>query len=186
MLILGVELHDTGILSLFQHIFVCLQYRCFYLGLLITCSGSLLGLGQTALNGLEVFQLQLCINDFLVADGIDSTIHMGDIIILETAQYMDNRICLTDVSQELVSQSFALGSTFYQTRYIYNLAGGGNDASRMNQLCQFGESFIGNGNDTHIGFDCTEREIGCLCLGTAQTVEQSGFTHIGQSYNTTF
>ena len=75
----------------------------FNLCILITSSCSFLCLGQTTLDGLKVLQLKFCINDFLIANGVDGAIYVGDIIILETAQDMDDGIRLTNVAKELVS-----------------------------------------------------------------------------------
>ena len=44
---------------------------------------------------------------------------MNDIRILEASYHMDDGIHLTDVAQELVTQSFTLRSTLYQTCDIY-------------------------------------------------------------------
>ena len=103
LLVFALEFHDTSILSLLQNLFVSLQHSNLYLCIFIACSSSLLRLSQTTLNGFEVFQLKLCINDFLVADGVDGSIHMGDILIFETTQYMDDGIRFTNITQEFIT-----------------------------------------------------------------------------------
>jgi hypothetical protein len=80
-----------------------MEYGCLYLRVFITCSCSLLGLGQTALDGLEVLQLKLSIDNLFIADGVDSTINVGDILVLETTENVDDSISLTDVSKELIT-----------------------------------------------------------------------------------
>ena len=85
LLVLTVELHDAGVLTLLQHLLVSLQHRYLYLRLLVAGGGSFLGLGQTALNGLEVFQLQFGIDDFLVTNGVDGAVNVSDVLVLEAA-----------------------------------------------------------------------------------------------------
>ena len=74
---------------------------------------------------------------------------------------MDDGIALTDVAQELVTKTLALAGAFYQSGYIDYLNGGGNDSARMNQLGQFGQALIGNGDGSYVGFNGTEREVCC-------------------------
>ena len=171
---------------MFQHGLVGLEHGRLNLGFLVAGGSGFLLLAQARLDGLQVLELQFGIYDFLVAHGVDGPIHMGDVLILEAAQHVDDGIRLTDVAEELVAETLALARTFHESGDVYYLAGGGNDASGMHQLGQFGESLVGNGDHAHVGFNRTEGEVGCLCLGTRQTVEEGGFTHVGQSDNSTF
>ena len=99
---------------------------------------------------------------------------------------MDNGIGLADVSKELVSQALAARSSLDEARYVYYLARGRHYAARMNYFGKFRQALVGDGDDTHVGFYSTKREVCCLCLRTRQAVEQCGLAHIGQSDNTTF
>ena len=63
---------------------------------------------------------------------------MRDVIILKAAQHVDDSIRLTDVSEEFVTQSFTFRSSFHQSGNVHNLACGGYDAPRMDNLCQLG------------------------------------------------
>ena len=163
-LILGLKRYSAGRFALKQDVTVCIEHIAYYLGLLIAY-GSLLGhLLQTLVNGLKVLYLELCIDDFLIADRIDCSVHMCHVLIVKAAQHMYNCVALADVAQELVAQTFALAGAFYQSCYIDNLNGGGNDSARMNQLCQLGQTFIRNGYGSYVGFYCTERKVRCLRL----------------------
>ena len=99
---------------------------------------------------------------------------------------MDNGICLAYVGQEFVSESLALGGPFHQTGYVHYFHSGRNDALGGTHFHQAVESLVRNGDDAHIGLDSTEREIGRLSLGVAQTVEEGGFAHVGQPYYAAF
>ena len=74
-----------------------------YLSILIASSCSLLSLSQTTLDGLEVLQLEFSINDFLIADGVDGAIYVGDILVLKATEHMDDSIRFTDISKELIA-----------------------------------------------------------------------------------
>ena len=56
----------------------------------------------------------------------------------------------------------------------------------MDNLRQLVQPLVRNSDDTEVRLNRTEWEVGCLCLGTAQTVEKRGLADIRQSYYTTF
>src|SRR5574344_690400 len=99
---------------------------------------------------------------------------------------MNNSVSFTYISKEFVAKSFTFACTFYKSCYVHNLACGRYDTSRMNNLCQFGQSLVGNRGDTYVRFYCTEREVRCLCLSTGYAVEKSRFPYIRKAYYTTF
>ena len=99
---------------------------------------------------------------------------------------MNDGVGLADVAQELVAEALTLGSTLHQSGDVYNLAGGGHDASGVYYLGELCESFVRHGDHAHVRLDGAEGEIGCLSLCARQTVEQRRLAHVGKSYNTTF
>jgi hypothetical protein len=56
----------------------------------------------------------------------------------------------------------------------------------VNYFSKLRETLIGNGDDTHVRLDCTEREVGCLRLSVREAVEKGGLAHVRESYDTTF
>ena len=64
---------------------------------------SLTGSTQTALDGLQVLELQLEIDDLLVPHRVHTAVHMGDIGVIETAEYVQDSISLADIGQKLVA-----------------------------------------------------------------------------------
>ena len=86
-----------------------------------------------------------------VADRIYTSVYVCHVIVVEATEYMDNSVCLTDIGKELVSQSFTLTCTFYQSGDIYDFYGCRNNPLGMYQFCQRIQTFIGNGNYTYIG-----------------------------------
>ena len=98
LFVLRLELYHTGIFPLIQCLFVSLQYADLNFGVFVAGGSGFLRLGQAPLDSLQVFQLKLRIDDFLVADGVDGAVDVGDVIIFETAQHMDDGVRLADVS----------------------------------------------------------------------------------------
>ena len=187
LLVFCLESNRTGVLSLFQHFLICLQHSGFHLLVFVAGGSGFLRLGQLSLDGFQVFQLQFGVDDLLVFHGVHrGTSFAHHIIVVEAAQHMDDSIGFADVPEEFITESLALRRTFHQSGNVDNLARGGHDASGMNNLCQTGEPLVGHGDYAHVGLNRTEGEVSCLCLGTRQTIEKRGFSHIGQSHDTTF
>ena len=121
-LVLGFKLHCTSSLSLFEGFFVTTQHFVGELGILITAGLCLLlYLGDTGIDGFEVFKLQLKIDNLFISNRVDAAIDVCDIIVVETTQHMQYGIGLADIGQELVTQPLAFACTFYKTCNIDNL-----------------------------------------------------------------
>ena len=108
---------------------------------------------------------------------------MGDVAILEATQDVDNGVRSADVAEEFVAQTLALRGTLYKTCDIDNLNCGGDDALRLVNFGQTNQTLVGYGDDTHVGFDGAEGEVGCLCLCIRQTVEKGRFADVRQTHN---
>jgi hypothetical protein len=111
---------------------------------------------------------------------------MYDVAVIEATQHMDDSIAFANIGKELIAQAFALAGTLYKAGNINYIAHSGNDSARMNQLGQFGESFIGHTYLPHLSIYGTKREICSLSLSAAQTIKKCRFAHVGQSYYTCF
>ena len=186
---LVVVLRDdgAGALSLFQGILVAEQEFVLYLcSLVATHLGYFLYALDAVFHGFEVFQLQLCVDDFLVAYGVHRAVHVDDVAIVEAAQHVDDGVALADVAQELVAESFTFAGALHQSGNVYDVTHGGYDTPRVNQLGELRQSFVGYGHLSHLGVDCTEREVCRLCLCAAQAVEKSGFSYVGKAHDTSF
>ena len=186
LFLLRVEFHGACVLSLLQGCLISLEHTHFHLGVFVSCLCHLLLLAQSRLYGLQVFELQLGVDYLLVAHGVYRSVHVCDVVVVETAQHVDDGVGLTDVSEEFVSESFALACSLHESGDVYYLAGSGNDASRMNYLGKLSKSLVRYCDYAHIRLDCTEREVGCLCLSIRKAVEKSGLAHVRESNDTTF
>ena len=184
LLVLAFKLHAARTLALEQRLAVGSEDGILRLGVLVaTHLGNLLHALHAVLHRFKVLELQLRINDLLVAHGVDRTVDMDHIAVVKAAQHVNDGIRFADVAQELVAEALALRCSLYQTCNVDNLDRGGHDASGMDQLGQLGETLVGHGDDTHVGLNGAEWEIGRLCLGITQAVEQGGLAHIGQTHN---
>ena len=123
-----------------------------------------LRLCNAALDGLEILDQQLIVDDLLVADGIHRAVDMGYIIVVEATQHVDNGICLADIGQKLVAEAFAFASAFDQSGDVDDLHRGRNDASRIAHLDKACQAVVGDGDDSHIRLYGAEGEVGRLRL----------------------
>ena len=165
LFILRVKGYCAGTLSLDEGLVVLTEHIQLQLGLLVTPSGGLLlHLLNTLFNGLQVFDLQLSVNDFLVTHRVHTAVNMGHIVVVEAAQHMDDGITLADVSQEFVSQSFTLRGPLHQTGNVHNLHRSRDNPTWVDKFSQAVKPLIGDCDDTNVWFDGAEREVGCLSL----------------------
>lgn len=120
----------------------------------------LLGFGYSGLDGFEVFELELVVDNLLVAHGVDAAVHVGDVVIIETAQDVQYGICFSDVGEEFVAETFAAAGAFDQAGDVYDLDGGGDYRARIAHFHQACQTVVRNGDDADVGLDGTERKIG--------------------------
>ena len=90
-----------------------------------------LHLGDTAVYRFQILDLKLIVNDLLITDRVYTSVHVHDIIVVEATQYVQDSVCLTDISQELIAQSLAFTRSFHQSGDIHDLYGGGDHSLRM-------------------------------------------------------
>ena len=99
---------------------------------------------------------------------------------------MQHGIGGADVAQELVSEALTLAGPPNEPGNVHNLDHCWDDLLGVDQSVDFIESPIGNRHDAHIGLNRAEGVVGALCSSCSQSVEQGGFAHIGETYNTGF
>ena len=146
---------------------------------LVAALGRLLALVDAPLHHLNVRHHQLQIDDVNVPQGIGGALHVGDVGILKAANHMDNGISGTDVAQEFVAQTLALGGPLHQSGNVYKLNDRRGDLLGIVKLGQPVQPLIRHGHHTHIGVNGAERVVvrGNPRIGNG--VEQGGLSHIG-------
>ncbi len=93
--------------------------------------GALAELDDAALEAVEIGQHQLRFDRFGVRHRIDAAFDMGDVVVLEAAQDVDDGIDLADVGEELVAETFALGGAAHEAGDIDEGDAGRNDLFRL-------------------------------------------------------
>ncbi|MNV68760.1 hypothetical protein D3C71_1616310 [compost metagenome] len=99
---------------------------------------------------------------------------------------MNNRIHLTDMSQELVPQALTLAGALHKTGDIDKFESGGHYPVGSYNLGQLLETLVRHFYYAHIGINGAERVIGGFRPGLGNCIEQRRFAHIGQPDNTCF
>ena len=107
--------------------------------------------------------------------------HIG---VVETADDVNNGVCLAYVLQELVSKPFTLRGALYETGDVDELDDGGKGTFGLNNLREFLESFIRYLHHSHVGFDGAEGVVGSFGFCSRQRVEQGGLANVWKSDNT--
>src|SRR6187402_3509458 len=67
------------------------------------------------LDGIHVLEDKLGVNDLDIACWVDRTVNVYDIRIIKAPDYMQDRINITDMREELVAKSFARCCAFDKT-----------------------------------------------------------------------
>ena len=106
---------------------------------------------------------------------------MNHVVIGKTAHHVHGGVGFTDVGQELVTQAFAFGSTRDQTGDVYKFHHGRQNALGVHDLGQILQTLVRNFDHTDVRFDGAEGVVFSRNAGFGQSVEQSGFTNVGQA-----
>ena len=185
LLLLTLDGDATRRAPLLQRLFICLKHTELHLRSLISAGlGSLLRLRQSTLHSLQILDLQLIIDHLHIAHRVHSRVDMSDIIIIETAEHMDDGIRLADISQELIAEALTLRGPLHEPGDVDDLHRSRDHRPGVAELHEASQTIIGHRDHTHIRFNSTEREISRLCLRIAKTVKESGLADIGQPHDT--
>ena len=111
---------------------------------------------------------------------------MYNIVVVEATEDMDDGVGFADIAKELVAKSFTLGGSFYKTCNVNDLNCRRNDFGSVDHRGKDCQTFIGYGDDTHIGFYGAKREVSALGFGVAQAIEEGRLSHVGQTHNAAF
>ena len=105
------------------------------------------------LEGLQVRQREFGVDRLDVGDRIDLAGDMDDVVIVEAAHDMRDRVGLADVGEELVAQSFAFRGAGHQARDVHELDRCMQHALRVHDRRELIQARIGQFDDPHIGLD---------------------------------
>ena len=108
--------------------------------------------------------MEFGVDDFLVAHGVDGAVHVGDVVVVEAAEHVQDGIRLADVGEELVAQSFTLAGSLDESGDVDDFHRRGDDSSRVDQFGEFVQPLVGDGDDADVGLNGAEGEVGSLRL----------------------
>ena len=111
---------------------------------------------------------------------------MGDVGIVKATHHMRHGIYLANVFEELIAQTFAVGSALNETCNVHETDGCRRRLLGIIHLVQNVQAFIGNGHYAHIGFNGAEGEVGRFCSGLGDGIKEGALAHVGQAHNADF
>src|SRR5260221_12903144 len=117
-----------------------------------------------------------------VADRVDRALDMHDVVVVEAAQDLRDRIDLADVAEELVAEPLALRGAAHQARDVDEFELGRDDLGRFGEAGAHRKALVRHRDPPDIGFDRAERVIRRLGRGgRGQRVEQGRLADIRQA-----
>ncbi len=152
------------------------------LRLLVALRGLLGEGGDALLEAFEVGEHQLGLDRLGIGDRIDLVVDMLDVVVLEAAQHMDDRVDLADVAEELVAQPLALGGAAHEAGDVDEGELGLDLLRRARDLLQLVEPRIGDRDIAHVRLDRAEGIVGRLRRGgLRQSIEERRLAHVGEA-----
>ena len=147
--------------------------------------GHLLQFFQPLFHALYIGEEQLSLDGVDIAQRVYGAVHMGDVVILKTADHLDDGGAFADIGQELIAQSFALAGAAHETGNINEIHAG---MDGLFGLCLGGQGVHARVRHSHrslVGLDGAEGIVGGLgILSLGQGIEEGGLAHVGQPDDT--
>src|SRR3990172_2961032 len=125
---------------------------------LVSCLCPSFRVARFLFNGLKILQDEFRFYDFNVTLGIDSSIYVNNIRVVETTDDMGNRVDVADVGEKLISKPFSFAGTLHKAGNVNELDGRWDDFWRSIDLCQTVNPGIGNRHNTDVRVDSTKRD----------------------------
>ena len=142
------------------------------------------GLGG-AVHGLlghrEVGERQLGVDDVDVRNRVDASGHVHDVVVVEAAHHVRDRVGLADVREKLVAETLALRGAGHQAGDVDELDGRRQDLLGVRDIGQQREARIGHGHHADVGIDGAERVVLGRDLRARERVEKRGLAHVGEA-----
>lgn len=135
---------------------------------------------NTALEHLHIRENQLKVDRLNVPQRVDAALDMDDVVVLETAYHVDDRVHLTDVGQEFVAETFAFARALHQASNVDEFDHRRGHLDRIVQLRELVEPLVRHAHDPDVRIDGAERIIGALRSCVGDGVEQGGLADVRQ------
>lgn len=149
--------------------------------LLLLEAGLLLEARDLLLDGLQVREDQLRVDRLDVVLGRDLAVDVDDVLVLEGADDLADRVRLADVREELVAQALTLGSAAHDARDVDEVDRRREDLLGAEDLRELAEAGVGDADHAHVRLDRGERVVGRQHVVLGQGVEQGRLADIRQA-----
>src|SRR5690606_38349816 len=116
-----------------------------------------------------------------VGDRIDPAGDVDNVVVLEAAHHVADRIDLADVGEELVAQPFATGGAGDQPGDVDELHRGRDDLLRVDDPGERVQPRIRHRHDADIGLDGAEGEVGRGDARLGQRIEEGRLADVRQA-----
>jgi hypothetical protein len=159
-----------------------LHKEVLHLKRLATTAGLLLVVLERLLSELDVLDAQLVADDLQVTDGVDVTLNVNDLSIVEATHDLEDGIDGANVGQERVSETSTSRSTTGQTSNVVDGKVGRDAGLGLVLLAKPVEALIGHDDTRLLGVDGSVGEVGRVtecALGNG--LEQRRFTYVGET-----
>ena len=157
------------------------------LGLLVAALGLLLHRDDAPLEAFEVGQHQLGLDRVDVGQRIDAALDMGDVVVLEAAHDMGDRVAFADIGEELVAEPLALRRAAHQAGDVDEGEAGRDDLLRAGDRGERVQPRVGHGDVADVRLDGAERIIRRLRGGRlGERVEERRLADVRQADDAAF
>lgn len=149
---------------------------------LATTTSLLLQVVESLLGELDILDAQLLADDVQITLGVDITLDVDDLGVVEATDDLEDGIDGTDVRQEGVTETGTGGGTTGQTGDIIDRQVGGDARLGLVVLTEPVEAVIGDDDTSLFGVDGGIGEVGRVTQGgLGNSLEEGGFTDVGQT-----
>jgi len=180
----GVHLKGAGPVAGAQVVVEAFEHLKLLGGILIALLRGGLDRVESLVDGLQVFQEKLGVDDLHVAHRIDRSVHVRHLFVLEAAHHVNDGVDLPDLREKLIAESLPLGGSLDEACDVDELDGRRDRLGGVSKLRDARQPLVGNGNNSHIGIHCAEGIVVCVRPSFAQRVEDRGLSDVGETDET--
>lgn len=159
-----------------------LHQQVLHLEGLATATGLLLVVLERLGSELEVLDAELLVDDLQITDGVDVTLDVDDLGIVEATNDLEDGIDGANVRQERVTETGTGRSTAGQTSDVVDCEVGRDLGLGLVLLAQPVEAVIGDDDTGLFGVDGSVGEVGRVTeVALGNGLEQRRFTYVGET-----
>ena len=136
---------------------------------------------QRLLDGLQVGEDELGVDDLHVVAGVDLALDVDDVGVGEDPDHLADRVALADVGEELVAETGALARTLDDARDVDEGHRRGQDPLAAEDAREHLEPVVRYADDADVRLDRREGVVRCEHVVLGQRVEQRRLSDVGET-----